>query len=1424
MPPKKACVSSISPSLLPLLLPREKKKNKSGKKPQPNPPSNAGNHSRAGLPTDPAALLEVSLYHRWSMLLDPNGGNAGGGAASGNNKGKQQQPKLAPRLTPNLMQEFLTTTLQILQIGSRGTVEQLIRSLGSAAGLNRVQQLMQAVLAPSGNMAKTFSFTQHCMPFLQILAHREMRDASASKEGVRSLFNCVYGLDGDFGRAFFNWVMFHLEGAYAGSTITDDALYTAASALFNTLNLSQGAAGQENFNGIALRLDEIVSRSTITSTSDMINSAQQEVARIKVLLQIAEPSPVKQRTQLHSGDVSRPDVDFPGELSREGPRHDNDHSDIARIKVLPTREEIISHRNPFLPERSLDYPHYCQGISRVLDFHFRLLREDTSGQIREVLKILMDDWDNLIVARANRAAAKGPNSKSPQCKVLGTRIFIHSNPKVESVRCSNREGVILIVSFDQPSNVQGLDSLKRREWWQTTKSLSLGTLLCLVDRQMRVTFMAVSERTVTIMDGTNSNPRFGQWDLAGNDKRAFITLRLVDSITQSNLETIFGIGSTGEKALVEFPSLLFVSFDPILRSLQQVSRRRNLPFLKWLSPWPDFEYFADPRSEEYVKVPPPRYLTKPGVKLNLNRIAKRGYFGLDYSLDKQLTVANLREATTLDPGQCEALLACLSRELALSYLGIQLVKILLANRRTTNIGPIICVCYTNHALDQFLEHLLDEGIMNIIRIGSPPAAERHAVAKTLNSLHQIEKNIQSTSSNLLELSSPRTLKSFLETTYPSAFSEIFSTMDDEGFERVTRGVRCDDQHLLNEWLAGRLNTLSVTRHTHRPLATLRKTSVLAMSAVERRTLLDSWRQEMKSRNTESLIRATMNHEAQRKFLNSQHELQDRRCLQAANVIGVTTTGLALHADLIRTLNAKVLICEEAAEVLEAHLLTAMIPKMEHAILIGDHFQLRPQITNYDFSVENPQGGKAYGLNTSLFERLVEVERYGGKRFPIAQLDTQRRMHPSIASLVRNTLYPGLKDHPLMADRPTVTGMTKRLFWMDHRNPEEGDDNKQGSTSYANLWEADMVVGLVQHLARQGTYKSGEIAVLSPYMRQLSILKKRLASTFEVVLGERDQEQLDEMIAAGQLETEATQVGKKGDLLSEVRVATVDNFQGEEAKVIVISLVRSNNRNKCGFLKTSNRINVLLSRAQEGMYIIGNAETCSKVPMWNAVISMLEEGRSIDRQLQICCPRHPRSPLFIEHPKDFSRLSPEGGCNEKCMWSLSCGHPCVNKCHSDFLHRNTKCLVPCNRSFEYCDHACPKTCGEPCGACNHRVKGVRLPCGHVPKNLLCHQLQDLSAVRCPAKIQRKLERCGHTAMVPCSQDPTRYRCKMQCQVILPCQHWCASECWVCDMNVHGPCRALCGRKYMACPHICGYPCHGPKNVLLFYGGYQWRSRN
>lgn len=59
-------------------------------------------------------------------------------------------------------------------------------------------------------------------------------------------------------------------------------------------------------------------------------------------------------------------------------------------------------------------------------------------------------------------------------------------------------------------------------------------------------------------------------------------------------------------------------------------------------------------------------------------------------------------------------------------------------------------------------------------------------------------------------------------------------------------------------------------------------------------------------------------------------------------------------------------------------------------------------------------------------------------------------------------------------------------------------------------------------------------------------------------------------------------------INRVRVCNVDDYQGEENEIILLSLVRSNKNDSIGFLKTTNRICVALSRARLGLYIFGNA--------------------------------------------------------------------------------------------------------------------------------------------------------------------------------------------------------------------------------------------
>lgn len=208
-------------------------------------------------------------------------------------------------------------------------------------------------------------------------------------------------------------------------------------------------------------------------------------------------------------------------------------------------------------------------------------------------------------------------------------------------------------------------------------------------------------------------------------------------------------------------------------------------------------------------------------------------------------------------------------------------------------------------------------------------------------------------------------------------------------------------------------------------------------------------------------------------------------------------------------------------------------------------ELRPQIQNYDLAMENPRGEK-YSLNLSLFERLISPPG-NGIRLPSARLETQRRMHPSIAKIVRQTLYPQLEDHSSVYKYPEISGMRRRLYWLDHRVKESGGDPSQpNEISYSNDYEVEMTAALASHLVRQGTFGSQSLAIITPYLLQLRKIRNRLSSAFEVVVGDVD---IEDMRRGGLDEPElrsTTQevVAQKTTLLKAVRVATVGRLMSK----------------------------------------------------------------------------------------------------------------------------------------------------------------------------------------------------------------------------------------------------------------------------------------
>ncbi|KAI0430798.1 hypothetical protein F5Y09DRAFT_330849 [Xylaria sp. FL1042] len=1331
--------------------------------------------------------------------------------------------------------------------GDLGGCQEVVKLLSNEDGLAYIRLLVERhIPTAASDYEKQDIWIKQVQPLFTFVTHQRVVDSAVLEQHVATIYNFMQGIGSQRMKVIFNFALNLVQSV----AIVSQSLNTHSAAaklviveislavLSKMIDCNTNNIIDESFKIVAEKFDSILKTLNGTQDEYLMLQSYKWLRYINCRLGVGDSLPLSQASAQTVGSRAKFTLPkrLPGRLSASGPRHDNDHANIIDIKILPTHDEVVSARGEYLPSNDPSSFH-IPGIIGRLDREFRLLREDTVGQLRDSVRDLLE-------------TIRDPDQTTKRRERQGLSTYVYQDAELVAASFDRVSGLELLTRFSQPKRVTRQN---RRDWWTQSKRLQPGALVCIISDDGSILFCIVAETTIITADqkvrryeDTDAAKETSQQrkpSLAEDDTFAYVRLNVAefnDKNFQQALSWYQVIGSNHRKCLVEFPGVLLASFQHTLEALQSMSKAPDMPFIDLIAPTTQKTGMAD--------IPPPQYATKTGFSFDLGCLAKDGT-KLSFSLTQHLDPLTLSSHSTLDETQSLAMINSLSRGLSLiqgppgtgkSYTGEKIIKVLLANKEKGNLGPILCVCYTNHALDQLLEHLLDDGVKQIIRIGSRSKSERleavnlRSVAKSADrtkseksSLWEIRIALRThettVSRSLQELEnclSRQALQAYLAEHQPLHHEALFGkSVDEDGFQEVQH----NPNKRLDQWLHGGQNS-RVTPASRR-IEQLCTADLWTMPRRERHYLYDYWQRQIRDPIIQDFFlehREFVNARSQCDRINREVSL---RCLSAADVVGVTTTGLAKNIDLLRRLRCKVLICEEAGEVLEAHNLTALLPSIEHCILIGDQLQLRPQIQNYDLSSANPRGAR-YSLDVSLFERLVspQVESH---KLAYDTLETQRRMHPSISELIRQTLYPSLVDGGEVAKYPEVLGMKKRLFWLHHTMPEDAaQQHDPTSTSHTNSFEVEMTVALVQHLVRQGTYGPDDIAVITPYLGQLRRLRRAMQSLLQISFGERDLEELaaldaSEIVEKGDSSASASnRTNTRTTLLQSIRLATVDNFQGEEAKVVIISLVRSNDERRCGFLSTSNRINVLLSRAKHGMYLISNADTYEHIPMWAQVIGMLRNRDNIGSTLQLQCPRHPDQLIQVSKPDHFLQFSPEGGCCRQCDRRLSCGHACINRCHSQVLHNAVRCLEPCPRPRQGCDHPCKRHCGDTCESkCTEILEtpNISLPCGHKVTKAYCWQAQDPSSIICQAPVPKTIPGCNHIVIIPCHVDVASpdYKCTALCGDPQPCGHSCRSKCHHCkdrkDGNVvaehHEICRQICNRAYTTCRHGCQRPCHG-----------------
>ncbi|XP_042614786.1 putative helicase mov-10-B.1 [Cyprinus carpio] len=356
-----------------------------------------------------------------------------------------------------------------------------------------------------------------------------------------------------------------------------------------------------------------------------------------------------------------------------------------------------------------------------------------------------------------------------------------------------------------------------------------------------------------------------------------------------------------------------------------------------------------------------------------------------------------------------------------------------------------------------------------------------------------------------------------------------------------------------------------------------------------------------SRDPCTLPQKLLKHSNWNKDHNS-FQLPSRDDLMKRSVIVVTlvTAGRLVSGGVPKGHFTHIFI-DEAGQAVESECIIGIAglldPVKGQLVLAGDPQQLGPIL-------RSPLA-QLHGLGQSLLERLMTQNALYQKsqdghsgydtRF-VTKLLRNYRSHPAILKIPNELFYEN--ELQVFANQ-----MEREAFCCWEHLPKKGfpvmfhgvmgkDDREANSPSFFNVTEIEVIVSylnkLMQTQGKKGLPKlsANDIGIITPYRKQVEKIRKALNTVAEL------------------------------NKWKEIKVGSVEEFQGQERRVIIVSTVRSSvNYVKMdqdfniGFLSNEKRFNVAMTRAKALLVVVGNPVILSKDPTWQRFIRYceLEQG-------------------------------------------------------------------------------------------------------------------------------------------------------------------------------------------------------------------------
>ncbi|ROW08400.1 hypothetical protein VMCG_03318 [Cytospora schulzeri] len=920
--------------------------------------------------------------------------------------------------------------------------------------------------------------------------------------------------------------------------------------------------GLQTFSWLCLELlslpkstevDVVADIDAIAQTGKFIDASSPEVRRFGYKIQ--------HMLQLQtSPDGKSADGYYPGG------RHDNDFADFREISVYPTTDEFISTEKPFYRRAKEVFETDMSERSAVhLDNIFRLTREDLLGELRS-------DWQISQGRRSGKRSAQTLSRFTPLFLDLGND---RMRKKCSlSMRCE--AGL---------EEVQNKPENSRKKWLVDNRNYLRHQAFGALYQGEEIFGFAIIDHDIDSL--VESPPVITlQFTDEGSLKRALLALKTAKDVVRFTL--------------VDTPVF---AYEPVLERLKDM---KELPLQeKLLNPSEATDDFIPNAAIQSVTECLASQIADSEVAVENGRHRKK--FRLDYSQRQSLINALSRKISVIQgpPGTGKSFIGALATHFII---------------KETNL-KILVITYTNHAEDQFLEDLLELGIKQdvMVRLGSKSTTKTASLLLSAQKFEyrrnravidelKTEATLQSDKLHIAFANYIQAHPSFHDIQDYLEFSdedfEFFEAFvipsDTSGFKKVgKKGKKVTEAYLYENWRLGD------GPGVFKDQALKQHPEVWKIAPPLRKKYIEKWFSAILHEKVERIRDLATEYNLTQEGLDGLFSEGKVDVLREKRIIGCTTTAAAKYTKLITAAQPDVVIVEEAGEIQESHIITALTPSVKQLILIGDHKQLRPKINNYNLTVEK---GEGYDLNRSLFERLIL------QGHPHTTLQKQHRMHPDISVLVKEMTYPELEDDPKTKMREHLRGLEDRVIFVNHSYPELqneriADRRDQGSkSSKENAFEAHMVLKTVRYLAQQG-YGTKNVVVLTPYLGQLRLVRDLLMEEVDPWLSDLDS---FELIQAGLMTQAAAKVDK-----SPLRISTIDNYQGEESDI------------------------------SKGLF--GNMETYMNSKKgkdtWAPFFESMKAKSHLYDGLPVKCEKHPEKKFLLKEPVDFDKCCPNGGCAE-----------------------------------------------------------------------------------------------------------------------------------------------------------------------------------